>query len=117
LLKQGLIRPTKLDIYVMNADGTNVRRITDNKAANFCPLFTPDGKRIMWSSNVGDPKGREFDLWMAPKTGGEPERVTTAPGFDGFPHFSPDGKWLVWASNRADPTSHETNLFIARWMD
>jgi Tol biopolymer transport system component len=118
LLKQGLIRPTKLDIYVMNADGTNVRRITDNKAANFCPLFTVDGKKVMWSSNVGDPKGREFDLWMAPKDGkGEPERITTAPGFDGFPHFSPDGKWLVWASNRADPTSHETNLFIARWVE
>jgi TolB protein len=117
LLKQGLIRPSKLDIYVMNADGTNVRRVTDNKAANFCPLFTPDGKKVMWSSNVGDPKGREFDLWMAPKSGGEPERVTTAPGFDGFPHFSPDGKWLVWASNRADPASHETNLFIARWVE
>ena len=117
LLKQGLIRPTKLDIYVMNADGTNVRRITDNKAANFCPLFTADGKKVMWSSNVGDPKGREFDLWMAPKNGGEAERVTTAPGFDGFPHFSPDGKWLVWASNRADPGSHETNIFIARWVE
>jgi Tol biopolymer transport system component len=117
LLKQGLIRPTKLDIYVMKTDGTNVRRLTNNNAANFCPLFTADGKKVMWSSNVGDPKGREFDLWMVDKTGGTPERVTTAPGFDGFPHFSPDGKWLVWASNRADPASHETNLFIARWID
>ena len=117
LLKQGLIKPTRLDIYVMNVDGTNVRQITNNRAANFCPFFTPNGKRIMWSSNVGDPKGREFDLWMAPKNGGEAERITTAPGFDGFPHFSPDGKWLVWASNRADPPSHETNLFIARWVE
>jgi TolB protein len=117
LLKQGLIRPTRLDIYAMSVDGTNVRQITNNRAANFCPLFTPDGKRIMWSSNVGDPKGREFDLWMASKSGGEAERITTAPGFDGFPHFSPDGKWLVWASNRADPASHETNLFIARWVE
>jgi Tol biopolymer transport system component len=117
LLKQGLIRPTKLDIYVMKADGTNVRRLTDNKAANFCPLFTADGKKVVWSSNVGDPKGREFDLWMVDKNGGTPERVTTAPGFDGFPHFSPDGKWIVWASNRADPASHETNLFVARWVE
>ncbi len=117
LLKQGLIKPTRLDIYAMSADGTDVRQITNNHAANFCPLFTPDNRRIMWSSNVGDPKGREFDLWMAPKQGGEAEKVTTAPGFDGFPHFSPDGKWLVWASNRADPASHETNLFIARWVE
>ncbi len=118
LLKQGLIRPTKLDIYVMKTDGSNVRRLTDNGAANFCPLFTADGKKIVWSSNVGDPKGREFDLWMTDKNGrGSPERITTAPGFDGFPHFSPDGRWIVWASNRADPASHETNLFIARWVD
>ncbi|MEO8190304.1 MAG: M28 family peptidase [Acidobacteriota bacterium] len=117
LLKQGLIRPTKLDIYAMKADGTKVRRLTDNGAANFCPLFTADGKKVMWSSNVGDPKGREFDLWMVDNQGGTPEKVTTAPGFDGFPHFSPDGKWIVWASNRADPASHETNLFIARWLE
>jgi Tol biopolymer transport system component len=118
LLKQGLIRPTKLDIYAMKTDGSNVRRLTDNGAANFCPLFTADGKKVVWSSNVGDPKGREFDLWMTDKNGGgSPERLTTAPGFDGFPHFSPDGRWIVWASNRADPASHETNLFIARWVD
>ena len=117
LLKQGLIRPTQLEIFVMKTDGTNVRQITSNGAANFCPLFTADGKKIVWSSNVGDPKGREFDLWMVDKQGGTPERVTTAPGFDGFPHFSPDGKWIVWASNRADPASHETNLFIARWVE
>ena len=117
LLARGLVRPTTLEIFVMKADGTNVRQVTSNGAANFCPFFLPDGKRIIWSSNVGDPKGREFDLWMADKSGQAPERVTTAPGFDGFPHFSPDGNWIVWASNRADPASHETNLFIARWVE
>ena len=117
LLAKGLVRPTTLEIFVMKADGSNVRQVTSNGAANFCPLFLPDGRRILWSSNVGDPKGREFDLWMMDKNGGTPERVTTAPGFDGFPHFSPDGKWIVWGSNRADPASHETNLFIAKWVD
>ncbi|HJW94754.1 MAG TPA: M28 family peptidase [Thermoanaerobaculia bacterium] len=115
LLAKSLVRPTTMELFVMNADGTNQRQITHNGAANFCPYFTPDGKKIIYSSNAGDPKGREFDVYLISKEGGEAERITTAPGFDGFPMFSPDGKWLVWASNRADPSSHETNLFLARW--
>jgi Tol biopolymer transport system component len=117
LLSMFLVRPSVMELWVMNADGTNQRQITKTGAANFCPYFTPDGKKIIYSSNAGDPKGREFDLYLIPKSGGEAERITTAPGFDGFPMFSPDGQFIVWASNRADPTSHETNLFIARWVE
>jgi len=117
LLAKGLVRPTTMELFVMKADGTNQRQITNNGKANFCPYFTPDGKKIIYSSNAGDPKGREFDVYLVSKEGGEPERITTAAGFDGFPMFSPDGKWLVWASNRADPASHETNLFLAKWAE
>ncbi|MBI4168741.1 MAG: M28 family peptidase [Acidobacteria bacterium] len=117
LLKDGLVRPHVLEIYIMKADGTGRRQITSNGAANFCPTFTADGSRIIYASNAGSRGGREFDLWLVDKAGGEPERITFAPGFDGFPHFSPDGRWIVWASNRADPASRETNLFIARWAE
>ncbi|MFL6245698.1 MAG: M28 family peptidase [Thermoanaerobaculia bacterium] len=118
LLKDGFVRPSKMELYVANADGTNARQITKNGAANFGPYFTPDGKRIIYSSNVLDPRGREFDIFLLAKDGtGEPERITTAPAFDGFPMFSPDGQWLVFASNRANPEGRETNLFIAKWMD
>ena len=116
LLSEGFVRPSKMELYVANADGSGAKQITKNGAANFCPYFTPDGKRIIYSSNVLDPRGREFDIFIINKDGsGEPERITTAPAFDGFPMFSPDGKWLVWASNRANPEGRETNLFIARW--
>jgi len=117
LLGNALVKPTTMELFVMNADGTNQRQITKNGAANFCPYFTPDGKKIIYSSNAGDPKGREFDLYLIAKSGGDAERITTAAGFDGFPMFSPDGQYVVWASNRADPQSHETNLFIARWVE
>ena len=116
LLSEGLVRPSKMELFVAKADGTGAKQITKNGAANFCPFFTPDGKRIIYASNMLDPRGREFDLFLLNKDGsGEPERVTTGPAFDGFPMFSPDGKWLVWASNRSNPEGRDTNLFIARW--
>ncbi|HEY3056892.1 MAG TPA: M20/M25/M40 family metallo-hydrolase [Thermoanaerobaculia bacterium] len=117
LLKQNLVKPAHMELFVANADGSNARQITANGAANFCPYFTADGKRIIFASNLGDPQRREFDLYIVPKSGGEPERITFTPGFDGFPVFSPDGQWLVWASNRSNPTGYITNLFIAKWIE
>ena len=62
LLKENLIRPSTLELWVMNADGSNKQQITRNGKANFAPYFFPDGKRIIFSSNFNDPKGRDFDL-------------------------------------------------------
>lgn len=115
LLAKGMVAPSAMELFVMDADGTNQRQITKNGAANFCPYFTPDGKKLIYSSNAGSKNGREFDLWMIDKNGGEAERITYAEGFDGFPMFSPDGLYIVWASNRANPEGRETNLFIAKW--
>lgn len=118
LLAEGWVRPSKMELFIGNADGSAQRQLTSNGAANFCPFFTIDGKRIIFSSNMLDQKGHEFDIFMMNADGsGTPERITTAPAFDGFPMFSPDGKWLVWGSNRANPQGHDTNLFIARWVD
>ena len=64
LLGEGRVHPTRLEIWVMGADGGNARQITDNGAANFAPYFHPDGKRILFASNVHDPKGRDFDLYL-----------------------------------------------------
>ncbi|WP_338866401.1 M20/M25/M40 family metallo-hydrolase [Myxococcus stipitatus] len=118
LLKRGLVRPTKLELYVANADGSEARQITWLNGAAFAPFFHPNGRRILFSSNHGDPKGREFDIWAVDVDGSNLERITYAPGFDGFPMFSPDGKWLAFSSNRATAQGKsDTNLFIARWVD
>jgi Tol biopolymer transport system component len=117
LLAEGLVRPTQLELYVANADGTDARQITYLNAATFAPYFTPDGSRVLFSSNTGDPSGREFDIWAVNVDGTELERITKTPGFDGFPMFSPDGKLLAFSSNRASrPGTFDTNVFVTTWV-
>src|SRR4026207_2642 len=117
LLKQNLIRPTTLEIWVMNADGSNKRQVTSNGKANFGPYFFPDAKRIIFASNMDDPRGRNFDLYEINTDGTNLERITDNETFDGFPMFSPDGKKLVFASNRNAKERGETNVFIADWVE
>jgi len=118
LLAKGLVRPTKLELYVGNADGTEARQVTYLNAASFAPFWHPSQDRILFSSNTGDPKGREFDIWAINVDGTQLERITYAKGFDGFPMFSPDGKWLAFSSNRATAEGKsDTNLFITKWVE
>ena len=117
LLAQGLIRPSALEVYVMDADGSNKTQVTDNGAANFGPYFHPSGEKILFSSNLGDPTGREFDIFMINVDGSGLEQVTFTGGFDGFPMFSPDGKYLVFGSNRNESHPGNTNVFIAEWVE
>jgi TolB protein len=117
LLAQNLIRPTYLEIWTMNSDGSNKRQITDLGAASFAPAFYPDGKHIIFSSNVGSTGGMgNFELYGVDLDGKNLERITFTDGFDGFPMFSPDGKKLVWISGRNAKVPHETNVFIADWV-
>ena len=93
-------------------------RSGENGAANLAPYFFPDGKRIIFASNMADPKsGRDFDLYVVNLDGTGLERVTFYPDFDSFPMFTSDGKKLVWVSNRNGTAPHETNIFIADWAD
>ncbi|HTB94253.1 MAG TPA: hypothetical protein VK728_15575 [Candidatus Sulfotelmatobacter sp.] len=118
LLAQGLIRPGNLEIWVMNADGSNKHQVTRNGAANFAPYWFSDGKRIIFASNQADPKnGRDFDLYSINEDGTGQERITFHPDFDAFPMFTSDGRRLVWASNRNGKAPHETNIFIADWIE
>jgi len=116
LLAEGLIRPGKLELFIMNLEERRPIQISANGAANFGPYWHPDGRRIIFSSNMHDPKGRNFDLYLVDIETRKTERVTTYEGFDGFPMFSHDGRRLVFASNRFGKVKGETNVFIADWQ-
>jgi TolB protein len=116
LLKRALWRPTTLEIFVMDRDGSHLRQVTNFGSANWAPYWTPDGQRIIFTSNMKDPKQRDFDIFLVNLDGTGLEQVTFNDTFDGFPMFSPDGTKLVFASNRNDRTGTETNIFIADWV-
>ena len=116
LLDQRLVRPNRMEIWVMNADGSEQHQITNLGGANFAPYFTPDGKRIIFSSNYKNPHSRNFDLFLVNTDGTGLEQVTSHPEFDGFPMFSPNGKQLVWAGNRNGTVIQDLDIYIADWV-
>lgn len=117
LLGRNLVRPVRMEIWLMDADGGNQHQVTNLGGANFAPYFHPDGRRIVFASNHKNPRSRNFDLYMVNVDGSGLEQVTTSAEFDAFPMFSPDGRQLVWASNRHGRMPGETNIFIAAWVE
>ena len=119
LLAKNLVMPTKLEIMLMRADGSDKRQLTRNGAANFAPYFHPNGRQIIFASNVNNPNPRSpnFDLYLINRDGTGLQQVTFDEGFDGFAMFTNDGKHLIWGSNRNAKTEGETNVFIADWVD
>jgi len=117
LLADDLVRPSVLEIWVANADGSDAHQVTNHGVADFAPYFHPSGEKILFSSNMDDPSGRDFDIYMIGVDGSGLERLTFAPGFDGFPMFSPDGRWLVFGSNRKESHPGNTNVFIVEWVE
>jgi Tol biopolymer transport system component len=120
-MEKNYIVAVPLDIWVMNADGTDKRRIVRNKATNWAPSWHPDGKRLIFSSNMDDwhedlgKFGHNFELYLVNIDGTGLERLTFNTVFDSFPMFSPDGRKLSFASNRDPKKPRETDIFIADW--
>jgi TolB protein len=117
LAEHGMFRPTTLEIYVMNADGSDIQQVTNFGKASFAPFFHPDGKRIIFSSNINSNTGRDFDLYLINTDGTGLEQITFNETFDGFPMFTRDGNHLVFCSNRFDKKEGDTNVFIADWIE
>ncbi|MFN4145447.1 MAG: TolB family protein [Runella sp.] len=118
LLSIGAVAPTEMEIYVCNVDGSELRQVTKLGKANWAPYFTPDGKKIIFSSNHHSERGYDFQLYTINLDGTGLERITHESYFNAFPMFSYDGKKLIFSSNRNAPQgTRDTNLFIADWVD
>lgn len=119
LLGQRLVEPGQLELFIMNADGSGKHQVTSNGASNFSPFFHPDGKRIIFSSNVetrGEGGRPSFHLYLVGDDGVGLERLTFEGAFNSFPMFSPDGKRVVWVSDRNAKQPGEFNVYLAEWV-
>ena len=122
-MENNYVVPVPLDLWVMNADGTEKGRILHNGATNWAPSWYPDGKRIIFSSNMDDWHedikrfGHNFELYLINIDGTGLERITYNDTFDSFPMFSYDGKKVVFASNRNPEKPRATDIFIADWIE
>lgn len=116
-LKQGLVAPTSMEIFVCNVDGSDLRQVTALGKANWAPFYHPRGEKIIFSSNHHGQRGFQFNLFMIHEDGTGLEQITYDGVFDSFPMFSPDGKKLVFSSNRFNGGNRNTNLFVADWVD
>ena len=124
LLKHNVVEPGNLELFIMNVDGTGKHQVTDNGASNMSPCFYPDGRRVIFSSNVhsrhtkdrASSKRPTFHLYLIDEDGKNRERITRVGAFNSFPMFSPDGRRLIWMSNRYAKSHGEYNVFLADWV-
>lgn len=84
------------DIWIAKDDGSNPQRLTDNKARDIYPRFSPDGQWIAFSSN----RDGNYDVFVVPATGGKPKQLTFHSADDNVVGWSPDGKNVLFSSVR-----------------
>ena len=90
------------DIYLMNADGGDLQRLTHHEATDTMPAFSSGGDRIAFTS-LRDGNFELYTVAIDEDGGaGPPERLTTSPGHDMHPRFSPDDEWVLFTSQRAE---------------
>ncbi|MEV4758117.1 VWA domain-containing protein [Micromonospora sp. NPDC049559] len=88
------------DIWLVNADGTGLRRLTDHPGEDTWPTWSPDGTRIAFSSTRDDPDG---DIYVIAAAGGALTRLTTDEAADTEPAWSPDGTRIAFTTARFAP--------------
>ena len=88
------------EIYVMNDDGSHVRRITHTPLWDTMPRWSPDGSRIVFERDVRSARGQQFDIFVMDANGHNERRLTDHPRNDTFPTWSPDGQHIAFSSHR-----------------
>jgi len=104
-------RDGSIDLYLMNADGSNVRRLTNDAADDLFPVFSPTANQVAFASNRDNPKSDIFDVYILDlEVNGAPgkvRRITHDEGQHGHLQYSYDGKWLIFASERGGINDEE----------
>jgi TolB protein len=98
------------EIYTIKIDGTDTKRITNDKGINTYPNYSPDGKQILFRKVLPQ---KNSEVFVMNADGSSMKNLTNNPGFDGWPRWSPDGKRIIFASNRGNGKDYEIFLMNA----
>jgi Tol biopolymer transport system component len=107
---------TNYEIYEMNLDGSDARRLTNFPEWDTYPSISPDGSRVVWRrvlpSGGNSGSGRNSEVFVMNRDGSEPVNLSNHPDFDGYPSWSPDGSKIAFASNRAGKTRGNFHIYV-----
>jgi TolB protein len=117
LLKENLVMPTHMEVWIANADGSDAKQITNYGQANWAPNFIPGSEKIIFCSNHEYPHGFPFNMYTINVDGSGLEKISRDKGFDAFPMFSSDGKKILFSSNRHNGGGRDINVFLADWVE
>lgn len=86
------------EIYVMDADGSNQTRLTENDKEDYGPTWSPDGEKIVFSTN----RDGNYEIYSMDADGSNPINLTNNPARDGYfaPYWSPDGEKIAFNTDR-----------------
>ncbi len=93
-------RDGNAEIYVMNADGSDPRRLTQSPASDAAPAWTPDGQRIVYASSAADSGSGTYHIWVMNADGSDRRQLTKGPQSDFQPAVSPDGRTIAFTTDR-----------------
>ena len=97
------------EIYVMDADGGNQQRLTENRVDDRSPSWSPDGGRIAFVSE----RDGNSEIYVMDTDGGNPQNLTNSPFFDDrHPSWPPDGKRIAFSSNRDKDNPHKYQIYV-----
>ncbi|TWT95105.1 Aminopeptidase S [Neorhodopirellula pilleata] len=99
-----------IDLYIMDADGTNVRRLTNEPGYDGGPFFSPDGQKICWRRFA--PDGATAEIFTMNVDGSNVQRLTSLSAMSWAPFFHPSGDYLIFTTNRHGFANFE--LYLVR---
>ncbi len=100
-----------IDIYLMNADGTNLRRLTDVPGYDGGPFFSPDGQRICWRRF--SPNGATAEVMTMNLDGSDVRQLTRMQAMSWAPYYHPSGRYLIFTTNKHGFSNFELYLVAA----